>query len=523
MKRWMLWLPALALLCVFSARASAQTADEEVEKILKKYDEKLRQLREEMRKEIEQLLGKKASPEALPGVTADLGIGVEAPKESVRALLNLGKEEGLVVIRVAADGAGAKAGLKKFDILVAVDGKTVGSAEGLRKALEGRRSGDKVELTLVRETERVKVVAVLGGGGGEAGSPDKPPVSEFLDETFRGKGALIRKNLRDLLQGDTEARMRARRFFEEFLNRSEKDRERVLAELERAAEEFLDKVDPADRETLRKAFRDVIRGFRKIVENPVPAPSPTGKRSQKKEDIEKFLDDLLEGKASPGKKPETGDKDDIDKLLDELLGKKTPAEKPKDGKEAEGELPVKIPPEWDQALANILGKEGWDRLKKMMTSPEYKEMLKQFFPEGFEFTPKNVRKLLEQYGVDLETLPDRLREMGIEDEAIEKIMKLLKEEGAPPDKRAKGWIGFKAKDDEEGAGVVLTKIEPNSPAAEAGLLVGDVLVDVEGTAVKTMENLKEALKDRYSGDVLSVAFKRDGKALKGKVKLSEKK
>lgn len=521
MTRWKYWLAALALLGLFPARALAQNTDEEVEKILKKYDEKFKKLREEMKKEIEQILGKKAAPETPSGQAADLGIEAEPAKESVRAILNLGKNEGLVVRKVADGGAAKAAGVRKFDILVAVDGKTVGSADDLLKALEGKKPGDRVELTVLRESERVKLEATLGGR--DAAAPGVSPVPDFLDETFRAKGALVRKNLRDLLQGDTEARMRARRFFEDLLNRSEKDRERVLAEIERVAEELLAKVDEGDREALRKAFRDVLRGFRQSVEKTPPSEGG-GKGSQKKEDIEKFLEDLLEGKAPP-KTPEPANKDDIDKLLDELLGKKTPGEKTpgEKPKEAEGEMPVKIPPEWDQALENILGKEGWARFKTMMKSPEYREMLKQFFPEGFEFNPKNVRKLLEQYGVDLETLPDRLREMGVEDQAIEKIMKLLKDEAAAPEKKAKGWAGFNAKDNEDGAGVVISKVTPQGPAEEAGLKDGDLLLEVEGTEIKNRDILKEMLKDRYAGDVLSVAVRRDGKTLRLKLKLGEKK
>ncbi|MCU0723565.1 MAG: PDZ domain-containing protein, partial [Planctomycetes bacterium] len=477
MRLWKEFCLALALSGLVALPAVAQDADAEVEKILKKYDEKMKRLREEMRQELEQLLGKKAAPEATPGQAADLGIEVEPAKESVRAILNLAKNEGLVVRKVADGGAAKQAGIRKFDILVAVDGGAVGTADDLRKALSGKKPGDRVTLTVVRESERVKVEAVLGGR--EAGAPEKPSVGEFLDETFQAKGAQVRKNLRDLLQGDTQARMKARRFFEDLLNRSEKDRERILAELEKVAEEFLDKVDAADREALRKAFRDVLKGFRQSVEKP-PGPAPSGKKSQSKEDIEKFLEDLLEGKSTPGKKPPAGDKDDIDKLLDELLGKKAPAEPPKEGPEAD--LPVKIPPEWDQALENILGKEGWARFKNMMKSPEYREMLKQFFPEGFEFNPKNVRKLLQQYGVELEALPDRLREMGVEEDAIDKIMKLLKEEGAP-EKKAKGWIGFRVKE-EEGGGVVVSKVEPQSPALEAGFQEGDVLVDIDGAEVR---------------------------------------
>jgi S1-C subfamily serine protease len=51
---------------------------------------------------------------------------------------------GVVAGRVAAGGPGARAGLRPGDLLLAVDGREVLSADEVDDALGGRRSGDLV-------------------------------------------------------------------------------------------------------------------------------------------------------------------------------------------------------------------------------------------------------------------------------------------------------------------------------------------------------------------------------------------
>ena len=158
----------------------------------------------------------------------------------------------------------------------------------------------------------------------------------------------------------------------------------------------------------------------------------------------------------------------------------------------------------------------------MMKPRQYREMLKQFFPEGFEFTPDNVKKLLKQYGVELETLPDRLREMGVEEDAIEKIMKLL-EETEGPEKKEPGWLGIMARNAENGQGVVVTGVEAGGPAAACGLQEGDVIILVDGRKIEGKGDLKDALEGKYAGDALAVTVLRNGRMKELRLVLGAKK
>ncbi len=66
---------------------------------------------------------------------------------------------------------------------------------------------------------------------------------------------------------------------------------------------------------------------------------------------------------------------------------------------------------------------------------------------------------------------------------------------------------FDAGDD---AGVLVAHVESGSPAALAGLLVGDVLVAIEGKPVKGWWDLREIVAPRKTGDVVSLEIVRDG-------------
>jgi serine protease Do len=63
------------------------------------------------------------------------------------------------------------------------------------------------------------------------------------------------------------------------------------------------------------------------------------------------------------------------------------------------------------------------------------------------------------------------------------------------------------------AGVVISDIKDGSPAAEAGLQPGDLISEVNRTAVKNLNDYQQALKRVKKGENLLLLVKRDGGAL----------
>ncbi|MBA4187449.1 MAG: hypothetical protein C0467_05460 [Planctomycetaceae bacterium] len=74
-----------------------------------------------------------------------------------------GKVVGAKIESLEAKGGAGKAGLKKNDIIVELDGKTIPGQETLRAYLENLRPGDTVKLKVLREGEEKEFKATLTG------------------------------------------------------------------------------------------------------------------------------------------------------------------------------------------------------------------------------------------------------------------------------------------------------------------------------------------------------------------------
>jgi len=73
----------------------------------------------------------------------------------------------------------------------------------------------------------------------------------------------------------------------------------------------------------------------------------------------------------------------------------------------------------------------------------------------------------------------------------------------------------------EGKGLLISRIEEGSPAAEAGLEVGDVIVRADGERVEKKSDLSELIRDRKKGDAITIEFLRDRKKKTVEVTIEE--
>ncbi len=71
------------------------------------------------------------------------------------------------------------------------------------------------------------------------------------------------------------------------------------------------------------------------------------------------------------------------------------------------------------------------------------------------------------------------------------------------------------------SGVVLAGIVRNGPADEAGLEEGDIIVQVDGTSVETMEQLQREIRKKRPGDTVELTVVRDGRRLEASLTLQE--
>ncbi len=80
--------------------------------------------------------------------------------------VDLGTNEGVYIAKVDEDGNGAEAGLKEGDVITKVDGKKVTKMAELQEQLNGKRPGDKMSITYLRNKKSITKTITLKNAQG---------------------------------------------------------------------------------------------------------------------------------------------------------------------------------------------------------------------------------------------------------------------------------------------------------------------------------------------------------------------
>jgi len=110
-----------------------------------------------------------------------LGVYIQDIDETLAEALGIDRNEGALISDVADDGPGAKAGLERGDIVVALDGEKIHSSTQLRNEIASRSPGTKATLELLRDGDAKRVTVTLGELPTDEVAAD---VSERLEEKF---------------------------------------------------------------------------------------------------------------------------------------------------------------------------------------------------------------------------------------------------------------------------------------------------------------------------------------------------
>ncbi len=87
---------------------------------------------------------------------------------------------------------------------------------------------------------------------------------------------------------------------------------------------------------------------------------------------------------------------------------------------------------------------------------------------------------------------------------------------------AHSWLGVDGGDRGLNAGAVVQRVKPGSPAAAAGVLEGDIVTDVNGTATPSMGMLLLSLRLHQPGETVRLGLSRASRRLELPVTLSER-
>jgi serine protease Do len=74
----------------------------------------------------------------------------------------------------------------------------------------------------------------------------------------------------------------------------------------------------------------------------------------------------------------------------------------------------------------------------------------------------------------------------------------------------------------EGKGVKVTDVDDASAAEKAGLEKDDVITEINGKAVSSVDDLKSSIRDLKEGDSVKVTYQRDGKSQSATISFPKK-
>jgi S1-C subfamily serine protease len=91
-----------------------------------------------------------------------LGVKLESVSEDLQKQLKLETQGGIVVLDVVPNSPAEKSGLKKFDVILKVDGKEFEDREGFVEIMEQTKPNQQVKFSIIREGKADEVTVTLG-------------------------------------------------------------------------------------------------------------------------------------------------------------------------------------------------------------------------------------------------------------------------------------------------------------------------------------------------------------------------
>lgn len=88
-----------------------------------------------------------------------MGVWLQAVDENIATHFNI-PQNGVMIAEIEANGSADRAGLLKYDIIIAIDGNTINDAETLQDILKERKVGDRINIIIIRDGQE-KTISLL--------------------------------------------------------------------------------------------------------------------------------------------------------------------------------------------------------------------------------------------------------------------------------------------------------------------------------------------------------------------------
>ena len=103
-----------------------------------------------------------------------LGIGIQEITEDNKEFFNLKDTKGIIINEIKAGRAAEKAGLKRDDVIVAINGEAIDDSNVLRNKVAGTLPGTEVKVKIVRDGKEQEIPVVLDELNPEAAKSEEP-------------------------------------------------------------------------------------------------------------------------------------------------------------------------------------------------------------------------------------------------------------------------------------------------------------------------------------------------------------
>ncbi len=129
-----------------------------------------------------------------------LGVTIQSTTNEIASALGLDSPRGALVVDVSKDSPAEKAGLRRGDLVLTINGEEVASSQDLTNRVGGMAPGSDVRLQVQRESGPTEVTIILGERPANLAAGGESPSSDESESLLGNTGLLVRELTPEMAQ-----------------------------------------------------------------------------------------------------------------------------------------------------------------------------------------------------------------------------------------------------------------------------------------------------------------------------------